>query len=129
MAVINHQTIPEVLMRPGIRGQFLAHKNLGAAGVSLLVKTVAPGATAPLHKHTVEETMLVLEGTVWVRIGDERYTVGPQHTVIIPAETTHAWGNSGPDVAKLLWAFGGPDPFQDSTYLEGAPPAYSTLEP
>ena len=83
---------------------------------------VAPGATAPLHKHTIEETMLVLEGTVWVRIGDERYTVGPQHTVIIPAEITHAWGNSGPDVAKLLWAFGGPDPFQDSTYLEGTPP-------
>jgi len=52
--------------------------------------------------------MLVLEGTVWVRIGDERYPVGPQHTVIIPAETAHAWGNSSPDVAKLLWAFGGP---------------------
>ena len=37
MPIINHQTVREVLMRPGIRGQFLAHKNLGAEGVSLLV--------------------------------------------------------------------------------------------
>ena len=115
-------------MRPGIRGQFLATTEHGARGVCLLVNTVAPGAAAPLHKHTVEEIILVLEGTVWVRIADECYTVGPQHTVIIPAETPHAWGNSGPDVAKLLWAFGGPDPFQDSTYLEGTPPTHSTLE-
>jgi hypothetical protein len=31
-------------------------------------------------------------------------------------------------VAKLLWAFGEPDPFRDATYLEGAPPVYSTPE-
>jgi quercetin dioxygenase-like cupin family protein len=128
MPVINHEEIPEIEMRPGIRGQFLASRAHGARSVCLLVNTVAPGAAAPLHKHTVEETMLVLEGTVWVRISDERYTVGPQHTVIIPAETPHAWGNSGPGVAKLLWAFGGSDPFLDSTYLEGTPPAHSTLE-
>jgi quercetin dioxygenase-like cupin family protein len=128
MTVINHQHIPEIEMRPGIRGQFLASNEHGARGVCLLVNTVAPGAAAPLHKHTVEETMLVLEGTVWVCVGDERYTVGPQHTVIIPAGAPHAWGNSGPGVAKLLWAFGGPDPFGDSIYLEGAPPACSTPE-
>jgi quercetin dioxygenase-like cupin family protein len=128
MPVINHQEIPEIEMRPGIRGQFLASAAHGARGVCLLVNMVDPGTAVPLHKHTVEETMLVLEGTVWVHVGDERYTVGPQHTVIILAETPHAWGNSGPDVAKLLGAFGGPDPFRDSTYLEGVPPACSTPE-
>jgi Cupin domain len=71
---------------------------------------------------------LVLEGTGWVRVGDERYTVGPQHTVIIPAETPHAWGNSRADVAKLSWAFAGPHPFWDSTYLEAAPPTYAPPE-
>jgi quercetin dioxygenase-like cupin family protein len=128
MPVISHQHIAEIQMRPGIRGQFLASQEHGARGVCLLVNMVDPGAAAPLHKHTAEETMLVLEGTVWVRLGEERYTVGPHHTVIIPAETPHAWGNSGPGMAKLLWAFGGPDPFRDSTYLEGAPPNHSTHE-
>jgi quercetin dioxygenase-like cupin family protein len=78
----------------------------------------------PLHQHTVEEIMLVLEGTVWVQVGDERATVGPHHTVVIPAGTPHAWGNAGAETAKLLWAFGGPDPFSDAVYLEGEPPQH-----
>jgi hypothetical protein len=60
MPIIAHNTIPEIRMRPGIRGKFLANKELGATGVSLLANTVEPGAAAPLHMHTVEETMLVL---------------------------------------------------------------------
>ena len=123
MPVIDHRTVPEIVMRPGIRGQFLASKDLGARDVSLLANTVDPGAAVPLHTHTVEETMLVLEGTVWVRVGSERHVVGPANTVIIPAGTPHAWGNSGDGVARLLWAFAGPDPFGDATYLEGQPPA------
>jgi quercetin dioxygenase-like cupin family protein len=129
MSVISHQNIPEMQMRPGIRGQFLSHKDLGAHGVSLLMNTVEPGAEAPLHMHTVEETMLVLAGTVWVRVGAEHYTVGPHHTVIIPAHTPHAWGNAGETVAKLLWAFAGPDPFADATYLEGVPPQHRVEHP
>jgi len=124
MLVIDHRTLPELTMRPGIQGQFLAHQDLGAAGVSLLRNTVEPGIQVPLHQHTVEETMLVLEGTVWVQVGDERTTVGPHHTVIIPAGTPHAWGNAGTETAKLLWAFGGPDPFSDAIYLQGEPPQH-----
>ena len=124
MPIIDHRTIPEIQMRPGIRGQFLANQALGATGVSLLINTVEPGAAAPLHMHTVEETMLVLEGTVWAQVGDERYTVGPNHTVIIPPHTPHAWGNAGENTARLLWAFAGPDPFGDATYLEGTPPKH-----
>jgi len=126
MVVVDHRTVPEIVMRPGIRGQFLANHELGARGVSLLANAVDPGAAVPLHKHTVEETMLVLEGTVWIQVSDERQTVGPQCTVIIPADTPHAWGNSGPGVARLLWAFAGSDPFGDATYLEGQPPAVPT---
>ena len=102
MSVIDHRTLPILTMRPGIKGQFLAHKDVGATGVSLLRNTVDPGVSAPLHKHTVEETMVVLEGLVWVQVGEERTTLGPHHTVIIPAETPHAWGNAGTQEATLL---------------------------
>jgi len=122
MPIIDHRDVPALEMRPGIRGQFLANKELGACGVSLLKNSVQPGAEAPLHTHTVEETMLVLEGSVWAQVGDERFTVGPNNTVIIPPNTPHAWGNPGPGVAELLWAFAGPDPFSDATYLDGVPP-------
>ena len=122
MPVINHNDLPELQMRPGIKGRFLAHKDTGAQGVSLLENQVDPGAAAPLHSHTVEETMLVLDGTVWVKVNDEEHTLGPGHTVIIPANAPHAWGNRSDAVANLLWAFAGPDPFSDATYLEGVKP-------
>lgn len=124
MAVIDHSQLPELQMRPGILGRFLAHKDLGSQGVSLLTNKVDPGAGAPLHSHTVEETMLVLNGTIWVKVGDEEYNLGPDHTVIIPANVPHAWGNRGSEVANLLWAFAGPDPFSDATYLEGEAPKH-----
>ena len=124
MAIIDHRTVPEITMRQGIRGQFLAHKDLCAQGCSLLTNTVEPGVTVPLHKHTVEETLLVLDGMVWIQIGEDRFTVGPDHTVIIAADTPHAWGNAGRETARLLWVFAGPDPFSDATYLEGEPPAH-----
>ena len=122
MPVINHNDLPQLQMRPGIRGRFLAHKDTGAQAVSLLENQVDPGCNAPLHKHTVEETMLVLDGTIWVKVNDEEHTLGAGHTVIIPANAPHAWGNAGDTVANLLWAFAGPDPFSDATYLEGDAP-------
>ncbi len=125
MPIVDHDKVPEIEMRAGIRGRFLANKDLGSTGVSLLYNVVQPGASAPSHTHTVEETMLVLEGTVWAEIGDERHEVGPNHTVIIPPHTPHAWGNSGPEPAKLLWAFAGADPFSDAAYLDGTPPVTS----
>ena len=124
MTIIDHAQLPQIEMRQGVQGKFLSHQDLGATGCSLLVNTVEPGATVPLHKHTVEETMLVLDGSVWVQLGTERTTVGANHTVIIPAHTPHAWGNDGDKTAKLLWAFAGPNPFDDSTYLEGEPPKH-----
>jgi quercetin dioxygenase-like cupin family protein len=124
MVIIDHAKLPEIEMRQGIQGKFLSHQELGANGCSLLVNTVVPGAAVPLHKHTVEETMLVLKGTVWVQIGTERNTVCANHTVIIPAHTPHAWGNAGEETAELLWAFAGPNPFDDSIYLEGEPPRH-----
>ncbi|MCH9674437.1 MAG: cupin domain-containing protein [Gammaproteobacteria bacterium] len=124
MPIIDHADSPQLEMRPGITGRFLANKALGSTAVSLLVNTVEPGAEAPLHTHTVEETMLVLEGSVWAQVGAERFHVGPNHTVVIPPHTAHAWGNSGSEVAKLLWAFAGADPFADATYLEGTAPKH-----
>ncbi|HET6218258.1 MAG TPA: cupin domain-containing protein [Acidobacteriaceae bacterium] len=41
----------------------------------------------PLHKHTVEEAVLMLEGTIWMQIGNDQYTVGPDESAIIPPDT------------------------------------------
>ena len=115
----------ELQMRPGIRGQFVANKDLGAKEVGLLVNTVEPGVTVPLHTHTVEEVIAVLRGRMWVQIGEERQTVGPQQTVIVPAGTPHAWGTHEDEGVEIVFAWGGADPFADAVYLEGEPPIHT----
>jgi len=109
-------------MRPGIHGRFLAHKDLGASTVSLLMNRADPGAAVPLHMHHVEETVVMFEGRIWVQLGDERRVIGPNDTVIIPAFMPHAWGTEGTEAARMMWVYGGPDPFADSTYPAGEPP-------
>jgi quercetin dioxygenase-like cupin family protein len=95
MPFIDGRTIPEVVMRPGIHGRFLAHKDLGASRVSLLMNRAEPGAAVPLHMHEVEETVVMFEGRIWVQLGEERRVIGPNDTVIIPPLTPHAWGTEG----------------------------------
>ena len=60
--------------------------------------------------------------------GEETLVGGQAVMEGVMMRTPHAWGNNGPDVAKLLWAFGGPDPFGDATYLEGQPPQTAQAE-
>ena len=122
MPFIEGRTVPEVLMRPGIHGRFLAHKDLGASRVSLLINRAEPGAAVPLHMHQVEETVIVFEGRIWVQLGEERRVIGPDDTVIIPPLTPHAWGTEGTEEARMMWVYGGPDPFADSTYFDGEAP-------
>ena len=85
MPFVDHRTIPEVLMRAGVRGKFLVNKDTPANNVTLLFNDVDPGASVPLHRHSVEETVYLLEGTIWARIGDERYIVTPHDSVLFPA--------------------------------------------
>jgi len=122
MPFIEGRTVPEVLMRPGIHGRFLAHKDLGASRVSLLMNRAEPGAAVPLHMHEVEESVVVFEGKIWVQLGEERRVIGPNDSVIIPPRTPHAWGTDGAETARMIWVYGGPDPFSDSAYFEGKPP-------
>jgi len=122
MPFVDHRRIPEVLMREGVRGKFLVNKETPANNVTLLLNDVDPGASVPLHRHSVEETVYLFEGTIWAQIGDQRYTVTPHDSVLFPAGVPHAWGNAGESVARMLWTFSGPDPFGDSIYLEGERP-------
>jgi mannose-6-phosphate isomerase-like protein (cupin superfamily) len=110
MPFVDRRTIPEVLMRPGIHGRFLAHKDLGASTVSLLMNRADPGAAVPLHMHQVEETVVMFEGRIWVQLGDERRVIGPNDTVIIPAYMPHAWGTEGTEAARMIRVYAAPIP-------------------
>ena len=123
MPIIDHAHAPETPWRPGYRKFDIAGHEQGVSS-TLSVNTAEPGAGAPLHTHTMDELIVVLEGTLEVKLDGETHTVGPDHTVVIPPGAQHAFTVTGHDEAHLLVFFPGLDPYSEehTHYIEGARP-------
>ena len=80
------------------------------------------GAGAPLHTHEDDELLVVLEGTLRVRIGDESHDADADHTVVVPPGVPHGFEAVGDSPARVLVFFPSKDPFLRTKFLEGGPP-------
>lgn len=127
MAVLDYVALPEFLMRPGVMGKWITGREQGSSTVSVLSNSVEPGAAIPRHYHEYEEVILVQEGQIWIALEDAKFSASPGQVAIIPPDKVHAWGNSGPGVARVLFIWPVLEPFAPgkSTYVEGSPPTVS----
>ena len=121
MPVIDNKGVPETPWRPNYREWDITRPGDGTTS-SLSYSEAAPGAGAPLHVHEMDELIVVLEGRLEARLGDEVAEAGPDHTLVIPPGLPHGFTVLGPELAKFLIFFPVPDPFARTTYLEGSPP-------
>src|SRR5262249_38804776 len=122
MPVVEYARLPEIAMRKGINGRWIAGKEQGTTGVSVLSNEVAPGVVVPRHFHDHEEVVLVEEGSMWVELDGERVTAEPGRAVIVPANAVHAWGTSTGVKILFIWPVLEPFAAGKSTYVDGAPP-------
>lgn len=122
MPIVDHNNIPETPWRPNYRQWNITRPGDGTTSSSMDMSTVEVGAGAPLHVHEADELIVILEGTLEVRLGDEVQKVGPDHTLVIPPNVPHGFTSVGPGAARLMGFFPVPDPFAHTTYLEGQPP-------
>ena len=123
MPVVDHNSLPETPWRPNYRKWDITGPGDGTTSSSLAHSVVEVGTGAPLHVHQADELITVLEGTLEARLGDDVQRAGPNTTVVIPPDVPHSFKSVGPGPARLLTFFPVPDPFNHTTYLEGAPPA------
>ena len=49
------------------------------------------GVVIPDHSHPAEQLMLVEQGRLWAKVGDEESEVGPGSLLIIPSDWVHAF--------------------------------------
>jgi quercetin dioxygenase-like cupin family protein len=49
------------------------------------------GVVVPDHSHPAEQLMLIEQGRLWARVGDEEAEVGPGSLLIIPSDCVHAF--------------------------------------
>ncbi len=89
----------------------------GKAQSSDLVQMVLePGGSVPTHTDSAEEVVLVLEGTVEARVGDESGTLEVGGMVLIPAMAPHSIRNVAGEPARMLGFFAGAEVI--STFVE-----------
>ena len=61
-----------------------------------------------LHHHLYDETFIILEGRVLVRVREEKIEGGPGDIVIGPPGIPHGFTNLGPGQARLVCIHGAP---------------------
>jgi mannose-6-phosphate isomerase-like protein (cupin superfamily) len=77
----------------------------GSAGTVVYLE-LDPGNRIPLHTHTSEEILVVLEGTGVATVGDQQVPISVGAIVVAPAFAPHGFENTGSDPLKLVGYFG-----------------------
>jgi quercetin dioxygenase-like cupin family protein len=77
----------------------------GSTG-TVVVLEVDPGNKIPLHSHSAEETLVVLQGSGEGTVGDHRGPVAVGSIVVAPAFTPHGFDNTGTEALRLVGFFG-----------------------
>lgn len=101
--------------------------------LSVILEQIAPGDRIPLHRHRVDEAIVVQSGEVEMRLGDETRVVTGQSVVFVPAGVAHGARNVGSEPVSYLAFFSTTS--IDIEYLErnpapgteGAPPQPSVV--
>ena len=124
MPVIANGEAQEIPWRPGYRNFVLAGRDQGLACVAGY-SVIEPGAGAPLHAHAdVDEIFIVIEGTLDLKLGDERVLVSGDHTIAIPAGVPHAFVAVGAAPVRMFTFMPRNRAIAEATtYFEGAAPA------
>lgn len=87
--------------------------------ITLIFEEIAPGDRIPLHRHPVNEVIVVVAGSPDVTLGDETRAVDPGAVVFIPAGTPHRTSNRSDSPVRIHAMF--PSEVIGIEYLERNP--------
>src|SRR4029453_9071196 len=84
--------------------KLLVNQDIGAHRVTQFIGVIPPGR-APMHHHTYEEAMYILEGEgrVWTESGSAAFGRGA--SIYLPRGVSHSLENTGAVNVRLLGVF------------------------
>jgi quercetin dioxygenase-like cupin family protein len=91
--------------RDRLRYAFPLSSAEGTSSSAAVYFELEPGKRLSPHVDSAEEVLVVLEGTVEARVGEDRAVVGPGSLVVVPAMRVHEIVNAGAGVARVLGVF------------------------
>jgi mannose-6-phosphate isomerase-like protein (cupin superfamily) len=75
--------------------------------ICVIFEDVARGDRIPIHRHPVDELVLILEGAARVTLGGDTHDAGAGATVFIPAGVPHGHRNAGDGILRIRAVFPG----------------------
>lgn len=80
---------------------------LGTKSSAAVYFELEPGNNLGRHTDSAEESLLILEGTVEVSVGEEKGKLAKGDIAVVPTMVPHDLRNVGKETAKVLGFFGG----------------------
>jgi mannose-6-phosphate isomerase-like protein (cupin superfamily) len=89
---------------PNREFRFLVNEDAGCLDVTQFVGTIPPGR-APLHSHTYDEVVYVVEGEGVLHLAGRDTPIGPGSCIHLPPLQEHCLENTGPTPMRVLGVF------------------------
>ena len=105
MPLIKNADIPLEEMYPLVERKVLIGKHMGAKDITMGEITIKPGGEIPLHTHSIEDCILLREGSGEVHIDGKVHKIEAPATVLITPGTKHRVLNTGDNPIRIIFAF------------------------
>ncbi|HSY16100.1 MAG TPA: cupin domain-containing protein [Jatrophihabitantaceae bacterium] len=89
----------------GVRSFPFATKEAGSTQFLSGITEIPPGKSIPLHSHSSDEFILVLEGQAVVQIWEDEVTVGRLDATLMRQGVEHRFTNVGSTPLRILWVY------------------------
>jgi quercetin dioxygenase-like cupin family protein len=93
----------------------------------VILERIAPGERIPLHRHSLDEAIVVESGEVELTLGNETRAVTARSVAFVPAGIPHAAANTG--AGDVVYTAFFPSTAIDIEYLERNPAPGTEGEP
>jgi mannose-6-phosphate isomerase-like protein (cupin superfamily) len=95
---------PVLPASPNREFRFLVNEDAGCLDVTQFVGVIPPGC-APMHSHTYDEVVYVVEGEGVLHLGGRDTPIGPGSCIHLPPLEEHCLENTGPAPMRVLGVF------------------------
>jgi len=102
--VVRYEDQPVLPASPNREFRYLVNQDAGCLDVTQFIGVIPP-SRAPLHSHTYDEVVFVLEGDGVYHIGDDEIPMGPGTCIHLPPLVLHCLENTGSTDMRVLGVF------------------------
>jgi mannose-6-phosphate isomerase-like protein (cupin superfamily) len=95
---------PTLPATPNREFRLLVNEDAGCLDVTQFVGVIPPGR-APMHSHTYNEVVYVIEGEGALHLGGRKTPLGPGSCIHLPPLEEHCLENTGPTPMRVLGVF------------------------